>query len=408
MLNPDRSLTAIENQPAQGSPLRVELVGEEAACAEVRAVLTAVSDPPVEIVKPAANLPQRTDMASADIAMVIVDPTTLSLLQAYARQLPRPTVLAALHERSAAAMRRALQAGADELLFLPLELGAITRALLKVNETRRQLDHPSGGTVCSVVSNTGGVGVTSLAANLGLALRDKLDKRVVLVDLHLQSGDLPIYLNLDVHSSIMALCGGDRQLDSSRLETALTKHRSGLYVLAAPSGIEESEVLPEETIVSAIGLMRELFDFVVVDCGSYVDGKTVAVWERSDYLFYVLEQTVRAVRGAGRFLDLYGRLGITQVEPRFILNKFVPGHPIGEEQITQTLGGPIYTKIPSDKAALDLVELRGEDLWQVAASSALTRAIEELVGKMTGTDQGRSEKRERLFSRLLGGVATRV
>jgi len=405
MTNPDRSLTAIEH-PAHGSPLRVELVGEEAACEEVQAVLTTVSDPPVEIVKPGANLPQRTDMASADI--VIFDSTTLGRLQEYARRLPRPTLLAALHERSAAAMRRALQAGADELLFLPLELGAITRALLKVNETRRLLDHPSGGTICSIVSNTGGVGVTSLVANLGLALREKLDKRVALVDLHLQSGDLPVYLNLDVHTSIMALCGGDRQLDSSRLESALTKHGSGLYVLAAPSGIEESEVLPEETVVGAIGLMRELFDFVVVDCGSYVDEKTVAVWERSDHLFYVLEQTVRAVRGAGRFLDLYGRLGITQVEPRFILNKYVPGHPIGEEQITQTLGGPIYTKLPTDKAALDRVELRGEDLWQVAPSSALTHAIEVLVGKMTGTDQGQSEKREHLFSRLLSGVATRV
>ena len=405
MLNPDRSLAAIGN-PAQGCPLRVELVGEEAACAEVQAVLTAVSDPPVEIIKPAENLPQRTDTASADI--VIFDSTTLGRLQDYARQSPRPTLLAALHERSAAAMRRALQAGADELLFLPLELGPITRALLKVNETRRLLDHPGGGTICSIVSNTGGVGVTSLAANLALALRDRLDKRVALVDMHLQAGDLPVYLNLEVHSSIMTLCGGDRQLDSSKLETALTKHGSGIYVLAAPGGIEESEVLPEETVVSVLGLMRELFDFVVIDCGSYVDEKTVAVWERSDYLFYVVEQTVKAVRGGGRFLDLYGRLGITQVEPRFILNKFIAGHAIGEEQITQALGGPIYAKLPSDKAALDRVELRGEDLWQVAPSSGLTRAMEELVGRMMGTGQAHSEKREHLFSRLLAGVATRV
>lgn len=407
MLNPDRSLTAIE-KPAAGSPLRVELVGDEAACAEVQAVLTAVHDPQVEIVKPGENLPQRVDTTSADIAMVIVDEKTLSHLRMYARQSPRPTLLAALHERSATAMRRALQAGADELLFLPLEMGAITRALLKVNETRRMLDHPNGGTVCSIVSNTGGVGVTSLAANLGLALRDKLDKRVALVDLHLQAGDLPVYLNLEVRSSIMSLCGGERQLDSSKLEAALTKHGSGVYVLAAPYRIEESEVLSEETVVGVLGLMRELFDYVVVDCGNYVDEKTVAVWERSDFLFYVLEQTVRAVRGAGRFLDLYGRLGITQVEPRFIINKYVPGHTIEEEQITQALGGSIYMKVPSDKAALDRVELRGEDLRQVAPSSALARAIEELVGRMTGTGQGQSEKRERLFSRLLSGVATRV
>ena len=407
MLSESQSLAPIEVPPPGGS-LRVELVGEKQACAEVQAVLMEVGDPHVEIVRVSAgDLVEDGGPALADVAMVIVDPTTVECLRSFANQAPRPTVLAALHERSTSAMRRALQAGADELLFLPLEAGAVTRALLKINETQRLSDSAAGGTICSVMSNSGGVGVTTIAANIALALRKKIDKRVAMVDLHLQAGDLPVFLNLDIRSSIMSLCEDGRQLDSTKLEAALTKHDSGIYVLAAPTGIEESEILPEATVSAALTLMRELFDCVVIDCGSYVDEKTVAVWERSDFLFYVVDQTVRSARGAGRFLDLYHRLGITQVQPHFLANKYAIDHPIGEEHIIKTLGAPLYAKLPADKAALDRVELRGQDLWEVAPTSAFARAIEELVRKMMGMNQAQSEKRD-LFSRLLAGVSARA
>ena len=42
--------------------------------------------------------------------------------------------------------------------------------------------------------------------------------------------------------------------------------------------------------------MRDMFDFVIVDCGHHIDENSVAVWERSDQLLYVLDQTVAAVR----------------------------------------------------------------------------------------------------------------
>jgi len=406
MLSPDQSLAPIET-PSQGGPLRVELVGEKQTCAEVQSLLQKVGDPQIEVVRVSSGeLVGSQEPSHADVAIVIVDATTLDCLRAFANQTPRPNVLAALHERTTSAMRRALQAGADELIFLPLETGAVTRALLKINETRSLSNRESGGIICSVLSNSGGVGVTCLAANLALALRKKLEKRVAMIDLHLQAGDLPVFLNLDVHTSIMSLCEDGRQLDSSKLETALTKHSSGVYVLAAPTGIEESEVLPEATVSGALTLMRELFDFVVIDCGSYVDEKTVAVWERSDFLFYVVDQTVRSARGAGRFLDLYHRLGITQVQPSFVVNRYTSDHPIGEEHIIKTLGSPLYAKLPADKAALDRVEMRGQDLWEVAPTSALTRSIEELVRKITGKETG--EKREPLFSRLFAGVSARA
>jgi pilus assembly protein CpaE len=213
-------------------------------------------------------------------------------------------------------------------------------------------------------------------------------------------------MDLEVRRSIMDLCEPDKPLDSLGLESALTKHPSGLYLLAAPKRIEDSELVPEQVVGDVLHLMRQLFDFVLVDCGSYVDGKVATAWERSDHLLYVLDQSVGAVRCAGRFVALLGRLGLPGVEPAFILNKYAPDHVISEEQITQSLETPIYLKLPRDAEALERAQLSSKDLWQVAPGSPLTRAVRELAAKLA-MEEALTEPAG-LVSRLLSAVGMRA
>ena len=107
-----------------------------------------------------------------------------------------------------------------------------------------------------------------------------------------------------------------------------------------------------------------------------------------------------------RFIDLFGRLGLSGVEPHFVLSRFVSHHPISEEQIVNTLGRPIYAKIPRDEKVLEKVQLLAKDLWQCAGNSALTRSYEELARRLAAGDED-SEEAPGLMSRLLGvfGVA---
>jgi len=109
----------------------------------------------------------------------------------------------------------------------------------------------------------------------------------------------------------------------------------------------------------------------------------VAAWERSDEVLYVLEQSISATHRAVRFLELFGRLGIEGTEPRLVLNRYQPRHPIAEAQIVTTLKCPIYARIPRDEKALERVQLSGEDLWKVAPNGPLARAVEELARHLT-------------------------
>jgi len=375
--------------------LHVLLVGEaEDHRTEVKNALAALGDPALEIVETAPG-------GGGEEA-------SLNFLQAQAETSPRPVLFALVHERSPVLMRRILRAGADELLFLPLDAGDATRALLKISETRRRAERQAGGVILSMVSTVGGVGVTSLAGNIALALRYTFNKRVAVVDLDLQSGGMAVFLNLEPERTIMQLCEGDRRLDSIQLESSLTKHPSGIYLLAAPKRIEDSELVSEKTIGAVLELMRQLFDFVVVDCGGYIDENAVAAWERSDHLFYVLDQSIAAARCAWRFVDLFGRLGLSGVEPNFILSRFVPHHPITEEQITHTLGRPIYAKIPRDEKVLERMQLRAQDLWTVGSGSPLARAVEDLARRLATGGDVVAEQGGGLVSRLLSALGGRA
>ncbi len=399
--------------------LKVQLVGEgEERRAEVRDALADLGDPVLNILEQ-EPFPEAVPDASIDVTMVVFngdDELALNYLNAQAGQEPRPALFALLRDRSPDLMKRVLRAGADELLFLPLDSGDVTRALLKISETRRREEvhnvnnvNNRGGTIVSLVSLIGGTGVTSLAANLALALRYTFEKRVAVIDLDLQTGGMAVFLNLEPERTIMALTDGMRKLDSIQLESALSKHSSGIYLLSAPKRIEDSELVSDETVGAILDLTRQLFDFVIVDCGTHIDANTVAAWERSSHLFYLLDQSIGAARCAWRFVDLVGRLGLPGIEPNFILSRFVAGHPISEEQLSHTLAQPIYTRIPRDEKVLDRVQLSAQDLWQVAPNSPLAKSVEDLARRLeVGSEASNGASPNTLVSRLLNVIGART
>jgi pilus assembly protein CpaE len=391
-------------------PLSVELFGPESDCSHIKAMLAEVRELSLVVTDGIAADSDGRANPDADAIMVVVEgdgPAVLRKLRSGRGDNQRQLIFALLRERSASLMREALRAGADELLFLPLDSGQLTRSLLNLSEATHKADLADGGLICSFTSNSGGVGVTSLVGNLGLALRYKFDLRVALVDLHLQAAALSVFLDLKAGPTIMALSHGPRDVDSMKLESALSRHANGMYLLAAPNKIEESELVTEEIITDALRLMRQLFDFVLVDCGNYVDSRMASVWEKSDRLFYLIDQTVTGARGAGRFLEVFNRLGIAGSTPQLIVTKYRNDHPIGTEQLAEALELPVYATVPSDAETLERVHLAGTDLWVENSKAPIAIAIEQLAAKISGRDHGSQPVRRASFvSRLLSGTST--
>jgi pilus assembly protein CpaE len=393
----------------RGHTLLVHLVGEATETREeIKAILLGVSEPALQIVElsPQAAI---DEAAIADIAMVIFEgneAAPLGYLQTQAERSPRPIIFGLLQDRSSVLMRRVLHARADELLFLPLEVDDVTRALMKLTEGRRRAERVDGGLLYAVASLVGGVGVTTLSANLALVKRYAFSKRAAVVDLDLQNGGLNIALHLDPEQTLASLIEFTNKLDSLKLEAALTKHPSGIYLLAAPRRLEDAERVTDITIGVVLDLMRQLFDFVVVDCGRHVDENTVAAWERCDELLYVVDQSLVSAHGARLFLDFFGRLGLRLEQPRFVLNKFDLRNSITEEAIAQAIGVGCFAKIPRDDRMLEKMQLRVQDLWQLAPNSNLARSIETLARRINTRREAVADESSGFVSRLFSAFGS--
>jgi pilus assembly protein CpaE len=395
----------------RGEHLKILLLAEgDAERSEVRAALAQLNEPRVDISDGDPRSASVVSSSEVDAIVVVFSPDSssqISYLQRQSREAEHPVLLAVLRDRSYSIMRSALRAGAGEVLFLPLDLHDAARALLKICETRRPIDVGGpGAMVLSMASITGGVGVTSVTANLALALNYGLRKKVAVVDLDLQSGDLGMALNLEPERTIVDVADPGRKLDSIVLDSVLTLHPSGLYLLAAPKRIEESERIGVSDVGGILDLMRQLFDVVLVDCGGPIDEVMVTAWERSEHLLYIVDQSLNSVRGARRFFDLFSKLGLSAVNSHLVVNRFSSTHSIGEEQITRTLGRPIYACVPRDDSTLQraLNGSKANDSWTIAPNGALSRSLQELARKLAGVDQEQehSPRRGGILSRIFG------
>jgi pilus assembly protein CpaE len=389
--------------------LEIVLVGDGAEQLEsLNSALLGLDDLPLEISITTPD-PGKPPASSVDVVMILFNEGNnerqLKYLSSFASREPRPAMFAMLESRSPDVMRRALRAGADELLFLPLDPGNAIRALLKIDESKHFLSRTRSASIISITSLVGGTGVTSLAANLSLALQSVLKKRVALIDLDLQKRGLSVFLDFDPKRTICDLTGSSKGIDSIELETVLARHPSGLCFLGAPKQIEDSEYITEDIVGTVLEIAAQLFDYVVVDCGSHVSTVSVATWERSNHLFYVLDQSVGSAQGAWRFVDLCKRLGLKSVIPQFVLNRFVKDHPISEAKLSDTCAEQMFATIPCDDKLFERVQCERGDLWDLAPHSALAKSYSDFARKLDlGAEAAVGDSTHTLMSRFLSVI----
>ena len=168
----------------------------------------------------------------------------------------------------------------------------------------------------------------------------------------------------------------------------------------------DAELVSAATVEATLKVLRELFDVVMVDCGTHLTESSIVVWERSDRLLYVIDQRVTAIRGAQRFLDLYQRLGLKDVEPTMVLNRYLTNSPITVAQIEAALRKTLVARLPRDDKSCDDQQITGQDLWQLPAASALRESLEALARRLYAADgdEPAAALPTGLIGRLLAGL----
>ena len=292
------------------------------------------------------------------------------------------TVMVYSSQSDPAVLMQCMRAGAREFLAVPIDSDTLTEALARAS-TRRpttQVAKEKGGKLLVFMGSKGGTGVTTVACNFAVVLAQECAKSTLLIDLDLPLGDTALNLGISSQFSTVDALQNSNRLDSNFLSKLLTKHSSGLSVLAAPGKFPQVEVT-KESIERLIGVARMDFDYVVLDAGSRFDFSGAALLKQAETVYLVMQAGIPELRNSHRVISEYFKSGSTKLE--VVLNRFMPRSAgLDEEHIEKALSRPVQWKIPSD--FLTVRRMQNEAVPLAMEDSAISRAIREMARTACG------------------------
>lgn len=254
-------------------------------------------------------------------------------------ELPAMAIVLAVADTTDLDVRDVVRAGAVDLVELPTPgdklRDSLDRALLLA---RRTSDLESPGTaiepvrtdgtlpkrVITIASASGGCGKTFLATNLAWFLTTHAKRRVCIIDLDLQFGEVSASLRLRPRYTITDLIQHDGDADAdlaTHFEEFCETHETGISVLAAPRDPTEAAVIRPEDVGRVIDAARAHFDDVIIDTPPALADSVVVAYNRSDELFVMATLDIPSIRNMQVFLSTLDRLHVSSEGIRLILNK---------------------------------------------------------------------------------------
>lgn len=251
-------------------------------------------------------------------------------------------------------LRSALRLGYKDVVDAPLDRPKMESVLglIEDREKRQVLKEAktSIGRIVTIMSPKGGAGKTMTTANVGLQLAMWGDpSRVVIVDADLQFGDVCIAMQVDpVHTIVEASRELD-ELDEELLESLLTTHASGLKILAAPLEPSLADEVSTQAVVRTLGLLKRMFDYVIVDTAPFLDEPVLSILERSDDVLLVVDMDLPSVKNAKLALDTLSLIKFPFEKIKLVLNRVNSKARLDIGELERSLDLEVQAAISSDK-----------------------------------------------------------
>jgi pilus assembly protein CpaE len=241
----------------------------------------------------------------------------------------------------------AMHHGAREFLLPRSDAEEVRRAIASA---RQRLAGGSGlsarARIFCCFGVKGGMGTTTLAANLAVATAQKSDKRILLIDTKLQLGNAALFLDLKPKISLLEVLENLSSIDITRLQTTLSRHNSGLYFIAGPETMEQADNITADALSQILDLLRPEFDLIYLDSDDHFDEVTIRALDEADTILTIAQLDVSTVYNLKRTIALFRRMGYDEEKIVVILNRYPQKLTEELESIEKSINYPISCRLP--------------------------------------------------------------
>lgn len=367
--------------------------------------------------------------------MSLPDMDGLQVAQTLTKEQPNTFIILMVDYQNPELIRKAMAAGVREILQKPFTSGEVTRAVQQILAQERQRleqeqrmapglrdnelihrlgmeqDKTSLGNqglgvlkqqVVTVYSPKGGVGKTTLATNLALAIQtnEMVKLKVVLLDFDINFGNIGAMLRFNPTRTIMDWIPVLDSLDYETVDNLLVTHPTGLKVLLAPVQPTDERFVTAEVAEKVIQALKKFYDIIIIDTGQVLRDSTIVALDEATRILMVSTLDVPALRDIYNIANTFRDLGIDSSKARFVINRFGRNSDLRIDEVSELIPFPLLGKVPDDPQ-VQLAINQVEPLVVFKKNSPFSEAIRQIAHSFCpvfGVSDNRKKKR-----RLFGG-----
>ncbi|MEZ8058674.1 AAA family ATPase [Vibrio splendidus] len=294
-------------------------------------------------------------------------------------------------------LKIALRLGASDFLSHNVTLSDLLPLLKKT--ASEKLENSSYGEFILFLNTKGGMGATTLALNTAIEMATQHPNEVLLLDIDLQFGVIPDYLNIVPTYSVSDAINNSNDLDEMSLGSLVNKHESGLHVLSFKHENNADDFEQAQKIGRLLPILRRFYPYVIIDLSRGLDHVFASAISPATKVLLVLQQSLVSVKNTSRLIkSLKFEYGLQSDSIEVILNRYEKRHSIKLKDIEQAVGNHDIHLMPNDfKVALESANL-GQPLVQSRKKSSITRSIIDLSHVLSPPEQEEKGWLKKLFS----------
>jgi pilus assembly protein CpaE len=311
----------------------------------------------------------------------------ISILTQLHYQFPSLPILAAGDCYDSAFLIEAMRLGVKEFLPKPLAVETIDQAYQRLSRlVYSQIEKAPAG-IFSFFSSKGGSGSTTIAANFGVSVGKISRKKLLVLDLDTQLGDVTDFFGIKSNKYLVQENANKSILDPETISSTIVSHSStGIDVLSITDGYSRKARPIAGEIKHLLDLLQREYDYILVDTTNMLDDNTVAALDASDLIFLISKCTLPALRNTQRILYAFEKLGYSQNKVRAIINRYSRTEDISLRHIEKALNFKVFWSIPNDYKSMIQSIQAGEPLTQKNQSIPLSRSFYEMSAKVLGIE----------------------